>query len=142
MKKSTITTTLFVPGVLIVLGLLTLACDTTTTGPQPDPRAEKFLTRFVEKHPLILGPGDAWIEVGTENRGFIFREDSSFDYIQKNTDSSWSVTFNGKWSVNGVVMGPTYSFRIGADGILRLESGTGVAETIILAKVSGIHINP
>jgi len=125
---SAITTAICVLGVLCVLG-----CSNNTVGTHTDPRAEKFLNRFLDKHPLILGPGEAWVEVGTENRGFIFHEDATFDYIEKNTDGAWVVTHQGKWSVNGVVLGATYSYRI--DGsVLRLENSVANTETIILAK--------
>ncbi|MCL2690406.1 MAG: hypothetical protein FWE57_11260 [Chitinispirillia bacterium] len=132
--KFTINTIIIVLGVLFVFG-----CSDNTAGTQTDPRAENFLNRFVDKHPLILGQGEAWVEVGTESRGFVFYEDGSFDYIEKINDA-WSVTFNGKWSVNGIVLGATYSYRINGS-VLRLENIVSNTETIILAKVSGIHIN-
>ena len=138
MKTATLTTITAVLGVLFVIG-----CSDNTVGTQTDPRAEKFLNRFLDKHPLILGPDEAWVEVGSESRGFVFYDDGSFKYITL-TDGVWSVYTSGTWSVKvvtiGGVVGVTYSYRI--DGsVLRLESGVGVAETIILAKVSGIHIN-
>ncbi|MCL2690521.1 MAG: hypothetical protein FWE57_11850 [Chitinispirillia bacterium] len=137
--KFTINTIIIVLGVLFVLG-----CSDNTAGTQTDPRAENFLNRFVDKHPLILGQGEAWVEVGTESRGFVFYEDGSFVYITL-TDGVWSVYTRGTWTDKvvtlGGVVGVSYSYRI--DGsVLRLESGAGVAETIILARVSGVHINP
>lgn len=103
-------------------------CGDDGAGPQTDTRAENFLSRFVDRHPLILGQGEAWIEVGATSdgtMGFIFREDGTFDFIMKNDDGTWSVDSHGTWSdADGINFEVAYRYRFIGD-VLVLEYKEG-----------------
>jgi len=135
MKKSTITKFIFALVVLIVLG--PLGCDNNGVGTQTDVRAERFLSRFVEKHPLVLAPGEAWIEVDHNNLGFIFYEDGRFDHIVLK-DGAWVADESGLWSAHGGIdWGWTFTYRfVGSVLVMECENVLNIR----LVKVSGIQI--
>jgi len=125
--KFTITTAICVLGVLFVLG-----CSDNTVGTQTDNRVERFLDRFLDKHPLILGPGQAWIEIDNSDHGFIFYVNNTYDHVVKN-GSAWDISRSGTWA--GTETGEishafNYSYRFVGD-VLVLETVDGDNVTTI-----------
>jgi hypothetical protein len=129
--------------IVAAIAALTLAgCGDDGIGTQTDERVGRFLNRFIEKHPLILGPGQAWVELDNGNYGFIFYEDGHCDFVEKKANGQWTVYRNGTWTESGEINCIfDYRYRF-VGGVLLLEksSSSGDIETIRFTKQNGVNV--
>jgi len=136
------TTAKFTAAIIFVLAVIFVSgCVDNSAGTQTDPRADKFLLRFVDSHPLVLKSG-AWIGVDIENNmdGFVFLKDYTYKYIVREY-GNWVVVSEGAWSEGEInFQGAIWRYEIDAD-ILTLEHDT--LEPMIFMKNVNIQIvNP